>query len=145
MSLCQSRSTTASGASSAGGAMSIGVGAGGRKLVDVIENRIEDLRRRDCPLGDPVGQSGHRRLLAVNQKHAAMNRPSRRNPARQFRPVGMAGIFVEVADAGGDLDLLALDAHGFRAFVQETAERALGLEADQQHGGSHCCHSQRFR
>ena len=35
---------------------------------------------------------------------------------------------------GGDLDLLALDPHRVGALLQEAAERAIGLIADQQHG-----------
>ena len=75
-----------------------------------------------------------RRLLAMDQEHAALDRPARGDPARQFRAVGMAGIIVDAADARGDLDLLALDAHRLDAVLQKTAERALRLKADQQHG-----------
>ena len=38
------------------------------------------------------------------------------------------------ADAGGDLDLVALDADGLGAVDQKAPERSLRLEADQQYG-----------
>ena len=47
----------------------------------------------------------------------------------------MAGIFVDHADAGGHLDLVALDPHRLGAVLEKSAERAVGLKADQQHGG----------
>jgi hypothetical protein len=42
-------------------------------------------------LGDAGGEAGERRLLAVNQKDAALNGPPHRDPARELGPVGMAG------------------------------------------------------
>ena len=42
------------------------------------------------------------------------------------------------ADARRDLDFVALDADGLGAVVEKPAERSLGLEADQQHGGPGC-------
>lgn len=64
-----------------------------------------------------------------------MNGPARRNPACEFRPVGMSRIVVDAADSSGDLDLFALYAHGLCAFLKKTPQRALRLKADQQNRG----------
>src|ERR1019366_4704833 len=45
----------------------------------------------------------------------------------------MARIFIEAPNARRDLDLVALDAHGLDAIVEEPSKRALRLEAHQQH------------
>ena len=76
---------------------------------------------------------GERWLFAMNQEYASVNGTARRDPADKLRTVGMAGIFVDVADARGDLDFIALDAYRLDAIVEETSERALRLEAHQQH------------
>ena len=69
----------------------------------------------------------------MHQEHAAVNGVPQRNPTGKLGAVSMAGIFVDAADAGGDLDLIALDAHGFHAIVEKAAKGAAGLEAHQQH------------
>ena len=133
MSLCQSSATTASGASRRRCGHVDRRRRRRRQLVDIVEDGNEDLRRRNDPLGDALGQAGERRLLAVHQEHAALNRAARRDPARELGTVGMAGIFIDAPDPRRDLDFLALDAHGLGAIVEETPERALRLKADQQH------------
>src|ERR1019366_10347509 len=86
---------------------------------------VRSAMRSDSPASPP--------LLAMNQESAARNRPARCDPARQFRAVGMAGVVVDAADTRGDLDFIALDAHRLGAVIEETAERALRLKADEQH------------
>jgi predicted dienelactone hydrolase len=69
----------------------------------------------------------------MDQKHSPAYGTARCNPTGKFRPIGMSRIFVNTADAGSNLDLFALDTHGFRAIFKEPPECTLGLETDQQH------------
>lgn len=100
------------------------------KFINIVQNRDEDARAGNDPFGDAVGQSYERGLLAMNQEYASADRSARRNPPCKLRAVGMSGVFVDVADAGGDLDFVALDANGLRAVLEESAERSLGLKSD---------------
>ncbi len=97
--------------------------------------RAEDLRFGNDPLGDPSGQSGDRRVFAVNQKQPAVNRPPRRNPANQLGTVGVTRIIVDTANARGDFDFLTLDADSLRTVIKKPPQRAARLEAGQQD----CC------
>ena len=103
-----------------------------REIISVVENRQEDLRFGNDPLGDPSGQSGDRRVFAVNQKQPAVNWPPRRNPANQSATVGVTRIIVDPANARGDFDFLALDADSLRTIIKEPSQRAARLEAGQQ-------------
>ena len=47
----------------------------------------------------------------------------------------MTRIFIDHADAGGHLDLVALDSNGLGAILKKPAEGAMRLKADQEHGG----------
>src|SRR6185437_6821033 len=105
----------------------------GCEVVDVVENWDEKFCRGDSTLGDSLEKPGQRRLLAVNQKDTALYRPSRRNPARQLRPIRVAGIFIELANARRHLDLFTLNTNHFDAIDEKSSQRATRLEARQQH------------
>ena len=75
-------------------------------------------------------QPGH---LAVDQEELVAERQALPDPRRKLGPVGMAGIEVDGADARLDLELLALDADLGGAVLDDAAERALRLEADEEH------------
>ena len=67
----------------------------------------------------------------MDEEQAAPDRAAFRNPSRQFRSIGMAGIVVDGTDGCSDFDLVALDAHGPGPVDEKPAERSLGLKADQ--------------
>ena len=135
MSLCQSSATTASGASRRRRTCVERRRHGGRQFVDVIQQRLKHPRGRNDALGNAFGEAGDCGLLAVDEKQAAQNRAASGDPSRQFRSVGMPGIIVDGTDCRRDLDLVALDTDGLGAVDEKPAERSLGLETDQQHGG----------
>ena len=45
----------------------------------------------------------------------------------------MSGIVVDPANPGRHVDILSLDANGFRSFFEESSERAASLKTDQKH------------
>ena len=89
--------------------------------------RIEDT-------GEPRLQPEQPRHLAVDEEELVAERQALSDPFRELRPVGMAGIEVDGADAGADLELLALDADRGGAVLEDAAEGALRLVADEEHG-----------
>ena len=110
-------------------------GRRGRKLVNVVQHRLKESCRRNDPLRDAFGQARDRGLFSVNEEYAPLNRAACCDPSCNFGPVGMTRIFIDHADASGHLDLVALDSNGLGAILKKPAESAMGLKADQEHGG----------
>ena len=107
-------------------------GAVGRQVEGLVDRRDHDpLRIEDA--GDPRLEAEQRRHFAMDQEELVAERQALFDPRRKLRPVGMAGIEVDGADAGLDLERLALDADLGGAVLDDAAERALRLEADEQH------------
>ncbi len=100
---------------------------GRRQLIDIVDDGLEQLRRWDDPFGDALGKPCNRRVFAMDEEQATLDRSARRYPACQCCGVGMAGIVVNAADTGADLDFVAHDPHGRGAVLQEAAQRAVGL------------------
>ena len=105
-----------------------------RKLIDIVEQRLEQFCSRHDPLRNTVGEARDRRLFAVNEKHTSLDRAARRDPPRHLGAVRMAGILVDHADTRRHLDLVTLDPDRLDAVLEKPAQRAIGLIADQQHG-----------
>ena len=103
------------------------------KLVDVIKDRLEQHRGRNDPIQHTFGEAGDRLLLAMHQEQATSNRPARRDPSRQFRSVGVAGIIVDRTDRRRHLDFITLNSDRLGAVDEKPAKGSLGLETDQQH------------
>ncbi len=83
----------------------------------------------------PLLQGAAAVRLAVDQEDLAADRGAGLNPRQQVRAVGVAGVNVQAADRGVHADFLALDPDPRLALLQEAAERADRLVADQQDGG----------
>jgi hypothetical protein len=83
----------------------------------------------------PASRRANRGLFSVNEEYAPLNRAACCDPSCTFGPVGMTRIFIDHADASGHLDLVALDSNGLGAILKKPAESAMGLKADQEHGG----------
>ena len=132
ISLCQSRLVTACCASRRRRGSSQGR-RGGRKLIDVIKDRLEQHRGRNDPIHHPFGEPGDRLFLAMHQEHATSNRPPRRDPSRELRAVGVARVIVDGTDARRHADFITLNSHRLGAVQQEPAKGAVGLKSGQQH------------
>src|SRR5512145_2166578 len=74
-----------------------------------------------------------RRRLAVNHESAADRATQAANPAAQLPPVGVGGIPADRSDLRPSLDLFAQYRHLDGPVLEATAQRVLGLKADEQH------------
>jgi len=95
---------------------------------------VDEILRHARP-GERGGEGLQRRALAMGQEQPAPYRQAGARPGHKLVAVGVAGIEVDLADAGAHGDVLAHDPHRLAPLGQQRAERALRLITHQQHGG----------
>ena len=75
-------------------------------------------------------------FFTVGEEHGFANRHALLQPLDEFGAIGMAGVILELADAGAHGDFLAHDFHHLGAALQDIAKRTGGLEAHQKNRGA---------
>ena len=94
-----------------------------------------DLGAVETQGNDIVPEAGERRLLAVGDEDAPARRQPGRDPGEELAAVRMARIHVELTDPRPNGHFLTVDADGGNALLEQGADRARRLVADEQNRG----------